>query len=99
MGSCRIISLHLFNPDPLMSVHMPNALTPAPADWANLISQQRWKELQSVLEDTHVSDIAEMLATLPQKERAIVFRLVGRDRASEVFGYLPPADQSQLIHS
>jgi magnesium transporter len=78
---------------------MPKVLTPTPADWATLISQQRWQELQSVLEDTHVSDIAEMLATLPQKERAIVFRLVGRDRASEVFGYLPPAQQSQLIRS
>ena len=37
-------------------------------------------------------------AALPSKERAIVFRLVGREHASEVFGYLPPDQQSELVH-
>ena len=64
-----------------------------------LIRQQRWEELQKKLKDTHYSDIAEMLTELPQKERAIVFRLIDREHASEVFGYLPPSQQQELIRS
>ncbi|HEY8714452.1 MAG TPA: magnesium transporter [Candidatus Acidoferrum sp.] len=71
----------------------------APAEWSELIAQQRWEELSTRLQATHFSDIAEMLSTLSPKERAIVFRLVGRERAAEVFGYLAPAEQSGLIHS
>jgi magnesium transporter len=71
----------------------------APAEWSELIAQQRWEDLTKRLQATHFSDIAEMLTTLPPKERAIVFRLVGRERAAEVFGYLAPAEQSELIHS
>lgn len=71
----------------------------APARWMELIAQQRWEELRDKLEDTRYADIAEMLTTLPTKERAIVFRLVGRERASDVFGYLAPREQRELIHS
>jgi len=77
---------------------MPRTVV-APAEWSELIAQQRWEELRAKLNDTHVSDIAEMLTALPPQERAIVFRLVGRERAAEVFGYLPPAQQRELIHS
>jgi magnesium transporter len=71
----------------------------SPTEWTELIAQQRWEELRAKLEETHFSDIAEMIAALPQKERAIVFRLLGREHAAEVFGYLPPSEQSELIHS
>ena len=71
----------------------------SPTEWTELVAQQRWEELREKLERTHVSDIAEMLTALPPKERAIVFRLVSRERASEVFGYLPPSEQEELIHS
>jgi magnesium transporter len=74
-------------------------VTVSPSEWTDLIARQRWEELRSKLERTHVSDIAEMLTALPPKERAIVFRLVARDRAAEVFGYLPPSEQKELIHS
>jgi magnesium transporter len=71
----------------------------SPTQWMELIRQQRWEELQKKLKDTHYSDIAEMLTELPQKERAIVFRLLDRERASEAFGYLPPSQQQELIRS
>src|SRR6202045_5458381 len=71
----------------------------SPSEWTELVAKQRWEELREKLERTHVSDIAEMLTALPPKERAIVFRLVGRERASEVFGYLAPSEQKELIHS
>src|SRR6202011_895346 len=80
-----------------MRVPMPAIVSPT--EWTELVAQQRWEELRGKLERTHVSDIAEMLTALPPKERAIVFRLVGRERAAEVFGYLPPSEQKELIHS
>jgi len=71
----------------------------SPSEWTELVTRQRWEELREKLERTHVSDIAEMLTALPPKERAIVFRLVARKRAAEVFGYLGPSEQRELIHS
>jgi magnesium transporter len=71
----------------------------SPSEWTELVGRQRWEELREKLERTHVSDIAEMLTALPPKERAIVFRLVARERAAEVFGYLAPSEQSELIYS
>ena len=71
----------------------------SPSEWTELVARQRWEELRGKLERTHVSDIAEMLTALPPKERAIVFRLVARERAAEVFGYLAPSEQEELIHS
>jgi magnesium transporter len=71
----------------------------APTQWTELVAQQKWEELRAKLEDTRYPDIAEMLTILPPKERAIVFRLVGRERAAEVFGYLAPGEQRELIHS
>ena len=76
---------------------MPQILSPT--NWTELIDQQRWEELRTQLSSTHPSDIAEMMATLPPKSRAIVFRLLERDRASEVFGYLAPAEQRELVRS
>src|ERR1700722_10727315 len=69
------------------------------SEWTELVAQQRWEELREKLERTHVSDIAEMLTAMPPKERAIVFRLVARERAAEVFGYLAPSEQGELVHS
>jgi magnesium transporter len=71
----------------------------APSEWRELLAQQRWEELQKKLEDAHSSDIAEILTVLPPKERAIVFRLVSKEHASDVFGYLAPSEQRELIHS
>ena len=68
-------------------------------NWTGLIAQQRWPDLLARLKEMHVSDIADVLATLPPRERAIVFRLLDRDHAAEVFGYLQPDDQAELIHS
>jgi magnesium transporter len=71
----------------------------SPVNLKELIARQRWEELRARLKEMHFSDIAEMLATLPAAERAIVFRLLDRGLAAEVFGYLQPDDQTELIHS
>ncbi len=71
----------------------------APTNLTELIARQRWEDLRARLKEMHFSDIAELLAALLPAQRAIVFRLLDRDHAAEVFGYLPPDDQAELIHS
>ena len=80
-----------------------NAPSSAPTkeqpSFAELIGRQGWEELRARLHSTHVSDIADMLVTLPEKDKALVFRLLPRDQAAEVFGYLPLLEQHELVHS
>lgn len=76
---------------------MPETISPA--HWSQLIEQRRWDELLGELAQTHFSDIAERMTRLPQKEGAILFRLLPRDQAAEVFAYLPADRQEKLIGS
>jgi magnesium transporter len=76
---------------------MPATLSPT--QWDELIERQQWDDLRAKLSETHVSDIAEMLTTLPHHHEAIVFRLLPREQAARVFAYLPLQRQEQLVHS
>jgi magnesium transporter len=76
---------------------MPATLSPT--QWDELIDRQQWDDLRVKLSETHVSDIAEMLTTLPHHHEAIVFRLLPREQAARVFAYLPLQRQEQLVHS
>ncbi|HEX2844073.1 MAG TPA: magnesium transporter, partial [Candidatus Limnocylindria bacterium] len=42
-------------------------------------------------------EIAEQLARLPRERRAVPFRLIGKDRALEVFELLDPSVQQELL--
>lgn len=44
-------------------------------------------------------DVGEYIANLSRKQRAIAFRLLNKNRAIDVFEYLPPQIQEQLINS
>ncbi|MBW4509041.1 MAG: magnesium transporter [Scytonematopsis contorta HA4267-MV1] len=44
-------------------------------------------------------DVSEFIEDLPQQQRAIVFRLLNKSQAIEVFEYLPPEVQEELINS
>jgi magnesium transporter len=44
-------------------------------------------------------DVGEYIAKLPQQERAIKFRLLNKQHAIDVFEYLPPEVQKELINS
>jgi magnesium transporter len=44
-------------------------------------------------------DVGEYIAHLPQKQRAIAFRLLNKNQAIAVFEYLPHQVQSELINS
>jgi magnesium transporter len=67
--------------------------------WEELIENQRWDDLRTKLATTHFSDIADAMDALPSKEEAVIFRLLTRDHAAQVFSYLPPRRQKELLRS
>jgi magnesium transporter len=64
-----------------------------------LISQRNWRTLREVLLDLSVPDIADVLSDVSELDRALVFRVLPRQIATEVFEYLDPDRQQLLLSS
>lgn len=62
-----------------------------------LLSERRFKELKENLMTMNAVDIASLLSQLDDKEIAIVFRLVPKDKAAEVFSNVNSSMQSALV--
>ncbi len=62
-----------------------------------LLAQRRFDQLRAALIDFEPADIAELVDGLEPDQAALVFRLLPRDLATEVFSYLDPEQQQQLI--
>jgi magnesium transporter len=67
--------------------------------WEELIEKQRWEELRARLATTHFADVADAMDQLSDKDEAVLYRLLSRDHAAQVFAYLPPKRQKQLLRS
>src|SRR3954470_18767858 len=67
--------------------------------WEDLIHNQRWEELRARLAVTRFADVADAMDQLSPADEAILFRLLSRDHAAQVFAYLPSRRQAQLLHS
>ncbi len=65
----------------------------------DLIEARDWRQLREVLVDLSVPDVADILPEILTKDRAVVFRMLPRDRATEVFEHLEPEDQELLLES
>lgn len=63
------------------------------------IADHDWKGLRDALVELHPSDVADLIIALPVEEEAFVFRLLPKERAGEVFSYLPPPYQEELIEA
>ncbi len=63
-----------------------------------LIEKKEWKALKEVLSDWPPQDIASLITSLDEKEAFIVFRLLPKSMASEVFSELD-ADTHEIILS
>lgn len=50
-----------------------------------MLENRQFKELREVLENTHPVDIAEMLEELEDRQMILIFRMLGKDEAAEVF--------------
>jgi magnesium transporter len=65
---------------------------------ANL-DDQHWQDVKDLLTPKNPMDVASVIAEFPPPERALLFRLLEKQQAVEVFEYLPVEDQQALLES
>ena len=64
----------------------------------NLVESRSFGELRRVLVDMNPADIAEQMSEIEDdKALVIVFRLLPKEQAAEVFSYLEPDDQQRIV--
>lgn len=66
---------------------------------AELLSKRNFRELKKELEAMHPYDVAELFVEIDNDTEAIVFRLLSKDFASEVFAYLDSDDRQRLLNA
>lgn len=62
-----------------------------------LIENKKYKQLNEILVNYNPVDISELLEELDTKEQAIIFRMIEKSKAAEVFSYLDIDYQKQLV--
>ncbi len=65
----------------------------------DMIESRDWRQLREVLTDLSVPDVAEILPDVAPKDRAVLFRMLPRERATEVFEHFEPDDQQELLEA
>ncbi|HON17951.1 MAG TPA: magnesium transporter [Salinivirgaceae bacterium] len=65
--------------------------------WTELIENKEWKKLKVELQKYDAVQIAELIETLEDNNDVIVFRLLAREQAKEVFQILEPDKQEDII--
>ena len=63
----------------------------------NLLAQREFKAVRSILDVMNEVDIASLLSTLSDKELALAFRLIPKDKAAEVFSNMDTSMQTYLV--
>lgn len=58
------------------------------------LNQMKWE-----LDQLPAVDVGDFIVNLPAERRAIAFRLLSKDKATDVFEYLPADIQEELISS
>src|SRR5436190_3517418 len=69
------------------------------ADFEEIIQAKDWDGLRDALADLDVADIAELIIDLPPEDEGIIFRVLPRERAADVFEHLPLDHQQGLVKS
>lgn len=64
-----------------------------------LLEQRRFKELKEELETMHPVDIGEMLKECDQKQQILIFRLLAKEEAAEVFTDMDSDMRENLINA
>lgn len=65
----------------------------------SLIQEKQFSVLKEVLQEWSPADIAELIVELDESERVLIFRLLNRELAADVFEYLDVDTQLELIKS
>jgi magnesium transporter len=68
-----------------------------PPEIHTIVQSREFLKLRDTMRNWSPSGIADLMGQLPAEERVIVFRLLPRKLAAEVFEYLPIEDQEQLL--
>jgi magnesium transporter len=64
---------------------------------AELVREGAYSELRSALHGLPPADVADIIVSLEPDSRAVCFRFLARDEAGEVFAYLQPEMQEELV--
>lgn len=72
-------------------------MSPITEDLRALVAGRAFPQIKSKLEELSTYDAADLLEELPPTDRAVAFRLLGKDRAIEVFEYLETEAQQDLL--
>ena len=62
-----------------------------------LVQQRDFATLKEVLSDFLPPDCAELIADIPERDRAVLFRLLPKSTAAQTFEYLSPGMQQDLL--
>lgn len=65
----------------------------------NLLENRQFKSLKEILDDSNEVDTAEFLCTLSAKNAAIIFRILNKEVAADVFTYLEQDMQQYLLNA
>jgi magnesium transporter len=68
-------------------------------DIQELLRDKAYAGLQDGISEWEPPEIAELLTGLSENEKPILFRLLPRQRAAQVFAYLPPEEQRHLLQT
>ena len=65
--------------------------------FVKLLQQRQFKAVRSILDVMNEVDIASLLSELEDRELALAFRLIPKDKAAEVFANMDSSMQSSLV--
>ncbi len=63
------------------------------------LNERRFGDVRSMISDSEPADVAELIGYLDAEKRAVVYRVLRRELATEVFEHLEPEAQEELIKS
>ncbi len=63
----------------------------------SLLEDRRYLEIRDVFEDSNPADIAQVIEELPRKKQPLVFRILPKEDAAEVFAYFESDTQECII--
>ncbi len=67
------------------------------SDIQDLVTGKNWSAIRDAIANWPAPEIADLLLGLSKTDRAVVFRVLPRTISSEVFAYLTPEQQNQLL--
>ncbi|MBL7998508.1 MAG: magnesium transporter [Candidatus Kapabacteria bacterium] len=62
-----------------------------------LIDSHQWSDLREVLESWSPAEISDLILDIEKQNRVLLYRTLDRDTAHEVFAYLDPEQQDNLL--